>query len=80
MKKPTQVRAAATLLSTASAEAHRVSLCLAGAVNSLKAPVYDAEAALAAYTDLQAAAERLDTIQRIMTEAADGLAAVGVQP
>lgn len=80
MKKPAQVRAAAAVLIAASAEAHKLSLCLAGAVNSLKAPVYDTDAALAAYTDLQAAAEHLNTIERIMIEATDGLAAVGVQP
>lgn len=78
MSKPTQVRTAAALLTTASGEAHKLSLCLAGAVNSLKAPVYDTEAALSAYEDLRAAAERLETIERIMTEAADGLQAVGV--
>ena len=78
MSKPTQVRAAAALLTTASAEAHKLSLCLAGAVNSLRAPTYDADTALEAYTDLQAAAEILETIERIMTEAANGLAEVGV--
>ncbi|RST85597.1 hypothetical protein EJC49_14945 [Aquibium carbonis] len=76
MSKPTQVRTAAVLLTTASGEAHKLSLHLAGAVNSLRAPAYDLEAAQSAYEDIQAAAERLRTIERIMTEAADGLARV----
>ncbi|MFN3686565.1 hypothetical protein [Salinarimonas sp.] len=76
MKKPIQVRTAAALLTTASAEAHKLSLCLAGAVNSLRAPAYDSDAAIEAFTDLQAAAEILETIERIMGEAADGLARV----
>ncbi len=79
MTKPREIRTAAALLSTASGEAHKVSLRLASAVNVLRSPSYDEQAELMAYDDMKAAAEIMATIQTLIIEATDCMANVGAR-
>lgn len=73
MTKPLEIRTATTLLNTATREAHKMSLSLAGAVNALRAQEYNTEAAEIAFSELSAAVKHHETIESLMIEAMDGL-------